>query len=89
MTAEELHAEVSRAIKGELAAGTDVKQVEAVLKYRGDLTRREQAAETRLPESTITDALSTLQERGLVDHHPLPTEPRARLYYLDEAPGIG
>lgn len=59
------------------------KFVFKVLEYRGALTRRELASETQLPDSTITDALSTLRESGLVDERPLPTDPRARLYYID------
>lgn len=59
------------------------KFVFRVLEYRGALTRRELASETQLPDSTITDALAALRDAGLVANRPLPTDPRARLYYLD------
>lgn len=59
------------------------KFVFKVLEYRGALTRRELARETQLPDSTITDALSALRDAGLLDDRPLPTDPRAQLYYLD------
>lgn len=65
------------------------KFVYKTLEYRGDLTRREIASETHLPDSTITDALATLRDRGLVGDRPLPTEPRARLYFIDDGPGVG
>jgi len=59
------------------------KFVYEVLEYRGALTRREIAGETQLPDSTITDALAALRDAGLVEDRPLPTDPRAQLYYLD------
>jgi len=56
------------------------KLVYTVLTNEGELTQQQLAEETMLAKRTVRDALTKLDERGLIEEHIYPDDARQRLY---------
>jgi DNA-binding Lrp family transcriptional regulator len=62
------------------------KLVYKILEYEGGLTQSQLATETMLPPRTVRDALSRLEDAGIVEEHIFIPDARKSTYALVEAP---
>ncbi|MES3516214.1 MAG: winged helix-turn-helix domain-containing protein [Natronomonas sp.] len=62
------------------------KLVYYVLRKEGSMTQREIAAETRLAVRTVRSALTTLEDREIVDQSLYVPDARKNVYTLTQAP---